>query len=396
MLYKEGGTGLIRSVVSVANIDAFGGAERYAAFLCATLLEAGHEVYLMTSVTSDALEIEEYFSIKLPGLRFKRVPNFPSFLPREINRLALDIYKSAVLKVMRVDYFFECSYKSETFGLARKNYYICHFPHSLFQNQGKGVGAVYMRLMAKLRQLLFGGGKTFLESYDQILANSEFTRLHIKKRWNIEADLLYPPCSQIGSGFQTKSKKIISVGRFESPVANVPHKGQHHLIEAFAGMSDLHKEGWQLHLAGSCRSESGNRYLHDLQKRSEGLPIIFHPNMSNSSLAELLSESLIYWHAQGYGQDLERFPETQEHFGITTVEAMSAGCIPIVIDSAGPKEVAEKYGGETWKNLEELVEKTVEVASLSDDELLRRQAQIKERASYFSEDRFQERIRNSL
>jgi glycosyltransferase involved in cell wall biosynthesis len=51
-----------------------------------------------------------------------------------------------------------------------------------------------------------------------------------------------------------------------------------------------------------------------------------------------------------------------EHFGISTVEAMSAGAAPIVIKKGGQKEIMT---GElvdwTWENPAELVTKTVEL-----------------------------------
>jgi len=43
-----------------------------------------------------------------------------------------------------------------------------------------------------------------------------------------------------------------------------------------------------------------------------------------------------------------------EHFGITIVEAMSAGCVPVVHDSGGPKEIVNGERGFRWQNLEEI------------------------------------------
>jgi hypothetical protein len=45
------------------------------------------------------------------------------------------------------------------------------------------------------------------------------------------------------------------------------------------------------------------------------------------------------WHATGYGFDAEQYPAKQEHFGMTTVEAMSAGAVPVVLNTGGQREI---------------------------------------------------------
>lgn len=386
---------MTKSFIAIHDIGAFGGAERYAAFLCSALLEQNHQVTMLTKPGTSVEDIENYYSVNLSGIRVKPVKPIFKFLPAEISRFFTDFFRYIYLKINRADYYFECSYKSEAFGGAKNNYYICHFPHQLTPVKLGRLRKKYFSAIKIVRNLLLGKGKGFQFSYQKILANSKYTQHYVLERWGVESSVLYPPCP-VSNTKRAKTKKIISIGRFSEQVSNVPHKGQHYLIEAFSASEKLIREGWELHLVGSCRTESGEKYLNQLQSLSEGLPIVFHPNASYEQLQNLCAEAMIYWHAQGYGQNLEEHPETQEHFGITTVEAMSAGCIPIVIDSAGPKEVAENYGGETWKTLEELRQKTIEIAALSSDELARRQQQVRERADYFSEDRFRARVRNIL
>lgn len=387
-----------KSVVSIHRMSAFGGAERYAAYLCEALLQEGHEVCLLTSGRVSVEEIEKYFGLSLTGLKIKEIDLRLPRLPEELKRFLLDAYKMNLVRQEGADYYFECSYKSETFGVAPKNYYICHFPHQVNKDFNSPVRRIYFNSIQLLRKLLLGRGKRFQDTYDAILANSQFTQGHVGQRWGVPSSVLYPPCSLGGrkESHPIKEKKIVSVGRFEQPLPNIPHKGQHYLIEAFKELEGLHRDGWELHLAGSCRSASAEAYLAELRVQAEGFPVYFHPNMEIEDLENLLGSSTLYWHAQGYGQDLESFPETQEHFGITTVEAMAAGSIPIVINSAGPKEVAEGQGGETWDSLEELRQKSLKVLELPPEELANRQQVCRERASFFSEERFTERLGSLL
>jgi glycosyltransferase involved in cell wall biosynthesis len=58
--------------------------------------------------------------------------------------------------------------------------------------------------------------------------------------------------------------------------------------------------------------------------------------------------------------DEARYPERTEHFGMSTVEAMSAGCVPVVVNKGGQKEiVSHGKSGYLWNTLDELVDQTV-------------------------------------
>ena len=78
--------------------------------------------------------------------------------------------------------------------------------------------------------------------------------------------------------------------------------------------------------------------------------------MSRSELNELFHKSSIYIHAAGLGQNPNVDPDKFEHFGITVLEAMVYGCIPIVYSIGGPAELTEKIGcGFRYSNIDELV-----------------------------------------
>ena len=104
----------------------------------------------------------------------------------------------------------------------------------------------------------------------------------------------------------------------------------------------------------------------------------------------------IYWHASGYGEDEQRDPIKFEHFGITTVEAMAAGAVPIVIGKAGQLEVVEHdVSGLHWQTLPELAAHTRRV--IADEDLWARLSRgAIERSRTFSRAAFDDRVRELM
>ena len=89
---------------------------------------------------------------------------------------------------------------------------------------------------------------------------------------------------------------------------------------------------------------------------------------------ELYSQAKIFWHGTGYMVDEDKEPEKMEHFGITTVEAMSYGAVPVVINKGGQKEtVKEGVNGFHWETEEECVEGTRKL--IEDDNLRKKMAE---------------------
>ena len=60
------------------------------------------------------------------------------------------------------------------------------------------------------------------------------------------------------------------------------------------------------------------------------------------ALGALYARAPIYWHATGYGLPPDDAGEKAEHFGISIVEAMAAGCVPLAYAAGGPCEIIEE------------------------------------------------------
>jgi glycosyltransferase involved in cell wall biosynthesis len=232
----------------------------------------------------------------------------------------------------------------------------------------------------------------FLGHYERVLANSQYTRGWIRRLWGVDSDVLFPPVRTRDLHPGAKAGRILSVGRFIAPGSGHSKK-QLEQVQAFGQMlRGGGLDGWELHLVGGC--EPAHRpYLAQVERAAEGLPVAIHANAPRALVEELLATSSIFWAATGLGEDEEAAPWVFEHFGITTVEAMAAGCVPVVIDKAGQREIV-RHGtdGYRWATLAELEALTRTVAGdqqLSD----RLAASAVERAATFSEEAFAARWR---
>lgn len=196
-------------------------------------------------------------------------------------------------------------------------------------------------------------------TWQKIVCNSEFTAGFVRKNLLTTPAILNPSVSPISA--LPKKNYILSVGRF------FPHlhsKKQEVLIEVFQHLCHSRESGnlnpFRLVLAGSV-AESDRGYLNKLKEQARGCPIDFYENVSLSKINELYGEAKIFWHAAGFGENLEKHPERAEHFGISTLEAISAGCYPLVYEAGGQKEILGNHDEFYWKTKEELTNKTLEL-----------------------------------
>lgn len=233
---------------------------------------------------------------------------------------------------------------------------------------------------------------SFLAAYDVVMANSEYTRGWVRTLWDVDAQVLFPPISTTRMHpAPMRERTVLSVGRFFAP--GLGHaKRQLEMVQWFGR---AHRSGalgaeWRMAVVGGCE-DSQLPYLAAVREAGAGLPVDVLPNAPREQVEHLLSTAAVFWSATGYGEDEQRAPWASEHFGMTTAEAMAGGCVPVVIDRAGQKEIVrEGVDGFRWSTPEELLAHT---ALLAADEPLRARlaAGAVARAAEFGEDAFRER-----
>lgn len=253
---------------------------------------------------------------------------------------------------------------------------------------------VFKHYFPKWEMRLHGGpGVTKLSdltSYNRILTISSFSQYWIKKYWGLSSEILYPPVNvQNFSPAFKKKNWIVHVGRFFVTGHN---KKQLDLIKVFRRLIDEKQlTGWELHFVGSVADGAQHKeYFEQCQYYAKDYPVFFHTDVPFPELQSILGLSKIYWHATGLDENEKNSPILFEHFGITTVEAMASGCVPVVIKAGGQKEIVVNGSGYLWTTREELIGQTYELTS-KPDLLKNMRALALERAKYF--DRSQFRLR---
>lgn len=387
-------------------LETRGGGEKVSLALASVLSnQPNTKVYLVTHKKIDIKPLGQYFNLDLSKLKLQII-NTDTLLDKILARLPLPggfkniyndtrIYRS--IKRRHYDLFINNCFQSNLPNPCSAGVYMCMFPQKI-HNQIKDRGLIYLIyssiIRAVYRVILHPSKAHAVYTYQLITANSAFTQKYIKEYWGLDSEILYPICEDMSDGKELKSKKILNVARFFEKGSN-HHKRHDLLVDAFSQMKNLHKDGWELHIAGSVSENVDTlKYILSLTKQSSGLPVFYHFNSSFQEIKKLYNEASIYWHATGYGSDPNDHPERQEHFGIATVESMSAGAIPVVINTAGQKEIInDSENGFLWDTKEELIRITEKVSKLDSQYLTSLRKQGKTTSDSYNAEAFSNRVK---
>lgn len=232
---------------------------------------------------------------------------------------------------------------------------------------------VWSKLFLHIQQPIVGINYSAKDQFkisriSKIFCNSEFTQSFLDKRLKKKSIIIYPPIS-LKPKQVAKENVILTVGRFRVRNAGVPdYKKQSILVGAFIKMIDQGLKDWKFVLAVSVKPDEEKEFFK-LKTRARNYPVEFLVNKKNDELWDIYSKAKIYWHATGFGEDLEKHPDFAEHFGISTVEAMGGGAVPVVINAGGQKEIVDEgINGFLWDSIDELEKKSLSL--INNPELL--------------------------
>lgn len=212
------------------------------------------------------------------------------------------------------------------------------------------------------------------------VTNSRFVAETLLRNHGVESTVVHPPIDDFLIEGTPREKMILSVGRIFRGQYN--DKRYDVLLRAFRRLhAAAPGGGWSYWIAGACGEDAESQtLLAELRRIAAGLPVHFLVNAPYAEVRAAYNRASLFWHAAGFGVDEDREPERTEHFGMSTVEAMSARCVPVVIRRGGQREiVTDGVHGRLWDTEEELVDRSLE---LMDDPERRRVMGEAARAAY--------------
>lgn len=220
-----------------------------------------------------------------------------------------------------------------------------------FQFPFKNIGGRSFKNLIKSRRSTF-------------IVNSNFTKKFIDREFLIKSRVVYPPVSVDSFSPGHKENIILYVGRFSRLLQN-----KHHdiLINSFRRLSANFPD-WRLILAGGTGVGASDDGVGELKQLSRGLPVDFIFDPDFPTLRSLYARAKIFWSASGYAVSADLNPTLVEHFGISLVESMAAGCVPLAVALGGHREIVDtSVNGFLWSSTQELEDFTGRV--LRDEKL---------------------------
>jgi len=381
--------------ISIYNEPAgsgIGGSEFVAALL-AEALAKDHQVSLFHRVPSLTVEkLAANSGLKLDNVRLHYVDK-PNSQPEGFRYNPIAHYRESQKIQAEVsdgyDIFVAIVHDVPPFSHAKKGALIVLFPgpSAPYVKPEGGVDAELARKRPGRYFYQSWAWKRRMQSYQFKTAISDFSRLWTKRRWGIDCTVVYPP---VNTSFKQvdKEKIILSVGRFA--LRGYGHrKNQEEMFEVFSDMQSGPTLDWKYFSVGGLDvSPAHQAYFARLSALAAKCGARVIANLARSELTSLYERASIFWHASGYGEDQNIEPFLVEHFGISTVEAMAAGCVPVVINKGGQSEIVQhEVNGFLWETLDELKDYTARL--ISDDDLrVRMSAAARKRAQMFSREMF--------
>jgi len=300
-----------------------GGGQKYG-FTMAHALQDVFEVTLLANREICHGNILEWYHLDLHKCKIKIVPlpffgDWRHLDPARVTIRTENPFHLVALESGNYDFFINNSMNEKVLPLSNVSSLVCHFPERRPKDY------------------------FYADRYSHVIYNSDYTAGWIEKKWKFTPHKhIYPPVDMApnvaADGGNKKENIILSVARFEEGGS----KKQMEMVRTFLKLNGRSlMRDWRLVLAGGCADPEANAYLQGIKAKikkfgADNIQLLV--NCSGDQLKEMYAKGKIFWHLCGLDQT---DPALVEHFGMTIVEAMQNGLVPIVFDGGGQREIVE-------------------------------------------------------
>ncbi len=327
---------MIANIVHIS-LNARGGGERLAVATIKAISSMGIDVELSTLEKPDMQLIHDAYgtSIEADLKKIRTLNIFQKYRPRNCNVTVnthgdmLPFYHNDFNKKNAITY---CHYPIAShlidcgdpdYSAALQNMCLLGMTPSLQNRYYNAARSAYIKMMVN----------------STVLTNSNFSRKAILKSFGVDSAVLPPPVDvdifrNACLTSNSRDDSILVISRFHpsKKIENVIH---------LAKLLHQNELGTEMNIVGNMLPDGVGyfNYLNDLVKHYELENFVrFEINLRFDRLLDLMRRSKVYVH-----------PLPGEPFGISTVEAMSAGIVPVVPDIGGHTEfVPAKYQFHTY------------------------------------------------
>lgn len=193
--------------------------------------------------------------------------------------------------------------------------------HSDFANELENTATKYKGLWSLYYKSYYSMIKKFIENIGDKrihpVSNSKYVHDSIKSKFGKDSEIVYPPVNLTEFSPKNKEDRIVTIGRF-SEEKNLEF-----------GINVMKEINCKYDIIGNTKTKSNILYYDKLDskiKKENIKNINLLKNISRNELVNTVNKAKVYFHC------------SSETFGISVVESIAAGCIPIVPDNSAHKE----------------------------------------------------------
>lgn len=268
-------------------------------------------------------------------------------------------------------------------GFGRRNLFHCQYPFPIHHTGPFAVKRIH--------------------GYDGVVVNSRYTANAVDqmlKVYNVPARPIYvlsPPVPVPSEEEQARilsqkpwdaqSTLAVNIGRFMAG----GHNKRQDIVLNLAERCQSEKLPIKFELYGGLNSNPDDQaFFAGLMEQAARTKAVLRMNAARAEIETALANAILYVHPCGMGCYPSFKPEQVEHFGITVVEAMAHGVLPLVYKWGGPAEIVSETGvGATFETMAEAFNTLKAQLDRPADELRYWMAQAMKQSHRYSETSFQ-------